>query len=479
MKKIVVFSAFAIFIMSAMGQKIKNPSVRKSEVPNCKITSVYIDSDKTTIDFNYKSKTSNSSICVGDNLFIRDNMTGQKYFLIKAINIPICPEKHNFKQIDESLQFSMDFQPIPQTCKEIDIIENLAGVGFNYYGVNIKVSNEPERMETRETRESMERMETIESIHSFKSDSKSNNLTLSLEGKFKNKGDALGDILYMIPAGTTVKVLGKENGYYKVNYNGDIGYLSELYFNSSQSQKTENNSTNQSKECKSYFKDGKTFQYFVHNGVSVTMQLSIENSYGKYYVAYVAIENLTGNSFNFNPDQITALFQNKGKESIGNVLSAADYMNKVNRRQAWNAALVAFGESSSANQAGHSSSSTNSTTSGYANSYGSISGYYGDTYGSVQGNITTYGNSTTQSNTKSYNGSAAYAAKQNAQRNINNFQNQQYQIRNVLNEGYLKLNTINNEERIVGQINIVYQNADKIKITIPVNGNNYDFWWGE
>ena len=92
MKKIVVFSALAIFIMSAMGQKIENPSVRKSEVPNCKITSVYIDSDKTTIDFNYKSKTSKSSICVGDNLFIRDNLTGQKYFLIKAINIPICPE---------------------------------------------------------------------------------------------------------------------------------------------------------------------------------------------------------------------------------------------------------------------------------------------------------------------------------------------------------------------------------------------------
>ena len=147
----------------------------------------------------------------------------------------------------------MDFQPIPQTCKEIDIIENLTGVGFNYYGVNIKVSNEPERMET------MERMETIESIHSFKSDSKSNNLTLSLEGKFKNKGDALGDILYTIPAGTTVRVLGKENGYYKVNYNGDIGYLSELYFNTSQSQKTENNSSNQRKECKSYFKDRNNF----------------------------------------------------------------------------------------------------------------------------------------------------------------------------------------------------------------------------
>ena len=48
-----------------------------------------------------------------------------------------------------------------------------------------------------------------------------------------------------------------------------------------------------------------------------------------------------------------------------------------------------------------------------------------------------------------------------------------------MNEGYLKLNTINNEERIVGQINIIYQNADKIRITIPVNGNNYDFWWGE
>lgn len=470
MKKTAFLIVFIIVTISVMGQKNENPAVRKSEVSNCEITSVFIGKDKTTVNFNYKSiniNTTGGLICINDNLFIRDNYTGQKYFLNKANNIPICPEKYNFKQIGESLQFSLDFQPIPQDCGEIDIIDNLTAAGFNFYGVNLKGSTK------------LERIETIERIEAFQNVSKGNKLTLSSEGKFRNKGDALGDILYRIPAGTEVSVYSKENGYYKVNHNGNIGYLSELYFIENNSGNTESKSSNQKKECKSYFKDGKTFQYYVHNGISVTMQLSIENSYGKYYIAYVAIENLTGNSFNFNPDQITAQFKNKGSQTSGVVLSSDDYMKKVNRRQAWNAALVAFGESNAANQAGYSSSSTKSTTSGYANSYGTASGYYGNTYGSVQGNSTTYGAATKQSNTKSYNGGTAYIAKQNAQNNINNYQDQQYQVRNVLNQGYLKLNTINNEERIVGQINIIYQNSDEIKITIPVNGNSYDFLWSD
>jgi antitoxin component YwqK of YwqJK toxin-antitoxin module len=309
------------------------------------------------------------------------------------------------------------------------------------------------------------------------------NLTLTSEGKFKNKGDALGDILYLIPAGSTVGVYGLENGYYKVNHNGKIGYLSELYFNkNSTNQTAKQTSAPQqekppTKERKTFYKDGKTFQYYVYNGISVTMHLSIEKNYGKYYVALIAIENLTGSPFNFDPTKIKAILYKNGKEEFKDALSAYDYMKKVNRRQSWNAALVAFGEASAANQAGYSSSRTTSTTSGYANSYGSASGYYGNTYGSFYGSSSTYGTATTNSTTQSYNGAAAYAAQQNASNNIRNYQNQQYQIRDVLNQGYLKMNTIDNEQRIIGQVNINYENADEIQIIIPVNGDYYEFDW--
>lgn len=233
----------------------------------------------------------------------------------------------------------------------------------------------------------------------------------------------------------------------------------------------------QTNKVKSYYKDGKTIQYYVGNGVSVSMQLSVEKSYGKYYVAYIAIENFTGKPFNFNPRDIIAILVKKDTIFAGKVLSAHDYLKKVRHKQNWNAAIVAFGESYNANKAGYSSSHTTSSTTGYANSYGSMSGYYGNAYGNIYGNSTTHGISTTQSNTQSYNGAAQYAAQQNAQRKINSYVNKQYQIKSVLNQGYLKLNTIFNKQRIVGEINIKYKNADKIKITVPVNGVHYDFWW--
>lgn len=226
-----------------------------------------------------------------------------------------------------------------------------------------------------------------------------------------------------------------------------------------------------------FYKDGNMYQYYIYGGISVTIHLSIEKNYGKYYVAYIAVENLTGKAFNFNPDNIKVTLIKNSEESIGEVLSNDEYMQKVDNRQATAAALVAFGEFSSANQAGHSSTTTTSTTSGYSNSYGNASGYYGKNQINISGSSSTHETETTKSNTKTYDGAINYAAKQNAQQNINDFQNEQYQIRNVLNQGYLKLNTIENEERIVGQINIKYKDSDKIKISIPINGANYDFWW--
>ena len=61
--------------------------------------------------------------------------------------------------------------------------------------------------------------------------------------------------------------------------------------------------------------------------------------------------------------------------------------------------------------------------------------------------------------------------------NINNYVNQLYNIKSVLNEGYLKTNTLENEQRIDGYINVGFQNAEKIYITVPINGINYGFEW--
>jgi antitoxin component YwqK of YwqJK toxin-antitoxin module len=308
-------------------------------------------------------------------------------------------------------------------------------------------------------------------------------LTLSSNGNLKNKGDFSGDILCFISEGTTVGVYGFENDYFKIYHNGYIGYISKYSFsendipnNSFVTSRVPTNIVSLTKR-NTLYKDGDAYQYYVNNGISVTMHLSIEKSYGKYYVAYITIENLTGESFMFNPNSISAeLKRNNGIEK-GEVLSSDEYLRKIKRRQNWNSALVAFAESYNASNAGYSSSYTKTNTSGYSNSYSNVYGAYGNSYVNLYGDTSTYGSYASNSSTQSYNGAAAYTAQQNAQRNINEFKNQQNQIKNVLNQGYLKRNTIFNNQLINGQINIKYKKADEISIIVSVNGDDYEFNW--
>lgn len=461
MKNITIIVVTILYSFQLTGQTIHNPLIRKSEVSYCEIQSITLSTEKTVVNFNYISPNTYKNggwVCAGDNFFIRDNETGRKYFLTKAIGIPICPEKHQFRNIGESLNFKLEFQPVPSSCNEIDIIENLSGKGFNYYGVSLK--NKEKIIN-----------QTNESIVYYS--------TLKKEGKMRTENNALSEIIYKIPSGTKVGVYSKEKGYYKINYNGIIGYLSELYigdYKTTQKPKDKKREI-QKKEIKTAYKDGSAYLYYVHNGISVTMTLTIEQKYGKYYIAYIAIENFSGKAFDFNPENIYARLVKNGITKDGQVLSHSEYIKKVGNRQAWNSALVAFGESYSASQAGYSSSSTNSTTTGFSNSYGSASGYYGNSYGSIYGSSSMSGTSTTRSNTQSYDGAANYAAQQNAQNNISNYQNQQYQIKDEINQGYLKRNTIYHQQRIFGAINIKFSRVDNLEIIVPVNGEDYVFPW--
>ncbi|SDD23331.1 hypothetical protein [Williamwhitmania taraxaci] len=474
MNKMILFFVICFSISQFINAQTYYPNINSQSEKNLKIKKVERSSSSTIIEFEY-FRTESKGIYIYLNppnsdgaYYIQAN--GIKFLLLSTEGIA-NKDAITIAYPNKQITFSAIFEPLPKSITKFDLIEGATGT-WNFYGIDNSNSDNsktnPDKINfSSKTTDTLyydskwKGVDTRGTASFYRIINLDNNSNISglvkdyyITGELQGKGDALFIDRYDDSNSKWKGIV------YTYSKNGET--LSE---------------TDMDKLCKSYYKDGKTFQYYVHNGISVTMHLSIERTYGKYYVAYVAIENLTGKSFNFNPETITAIMIKSGTETSGEVLSANEYMRKVNNRQAWNAALVAFGESSAANQAGYSSSTTTSSTSGYANSYGSASGYYGNTYGSVYGSSSTYGSATSRSNTQSYNGAANYAAQQNAQQNINNFQNQQYQIQNVLNQGYLKLNTIDNEQRIVGQININYKSADKIKVTIPVNGVNYDFWW--
>ncbi len=223
--------------------------------------------------------------------------------------------------------------------------------------------------------------------------------------------------------------------------------------------------------------NGKTTYYYKHKGLAVSFELSINNSYGKYYQMWFSIQNFTGSSILLNPNLISAT-SIIGKDRITRdleVLPYNEYIKKVNRNQNWQAFAVAFGNGLAASSAGYSRSTTTATASGVNRSYGSAYGQVGNTYGSIYGSSTSYSTVYGRSTTESYNGAAAYAAQQNANAQTEKFISDQYLIKNKISEGYLKVNSLTNQTEIVGFVNVKFVKSDNIKVSFPLNGELFVF----
>lgn len=55
--------------------------------------------------------------------------------------------------------------------------------------------------------------------------------TMKIEGKLRSSDSPISDFIKTIPANATIRVIGYKNGYWKVFYDGDTGYLNEMYLN--------------------------------------------------------------------------------------------------------------------------------------------------------------------------------------------------------------------------------------------------------
>lgn len=237
-KKSILITLNLILSISIFGQ-INNPNVTRKEVTYCDITKIEINSTNTIVHFKYKAPSTyvkGGWVCAGKDFFIRDSDTKKIYNLIKANNIPICPEKHNFDYQGQTLDFNLVFQPIASNTKQIDIIEDEVKGGFNFYGVELTTANNLAQ----------------------------GTKTLKSDGKFRKTDSPLSDVISIIPAGTSVKVLSFSGGYYKAEYKGQVGYLSELYFQSSDIGNKPSNSSSYSSSSSSTSKTWNEYNLKTH-----------------------------------------------------------------------------------------------------------------------------------------------------------------------------------------------------------------------
>lgn len=226
------------------------------------------------------------------------------------------------------------------------------------------------------------------------------------------------------------------------------------------------------------YKDGETWPYYNKNGIMIGMTNNEVRDYGKYFQIPIIISNNSMHPIEFNPEYITAtLIDDKEVEYILKVYSAEEYMRKVRRSQNWAMALNGLAEGLAAANAGYSTSTTNSSYSGYSSSYGNAYAYGtgGYAYGNYSGNSTYRGYST--STTTSYNGAAAYQAQVIANNRIAAYDNALLSERAAKDEGYLKRTTIYPGETISGYIHIERKKGISMNIDININGAIYSFPW--
>lgn len=231
-----------------------------------------------------------------------------------------------------------------------------------------------------------------------------------------------------------------------------------------------------------YLKNNILVQYVKAKDIVLTMYVQAIKEYGKYYMVNMDLQNFSGKSILFTLNNVTAegyiVQEGKPIKTIPlEVLSSYEYDKKVANKQAWNNFWVAFGEGMAASNAGYSASSTTYSGNSYTSAYGHAYGYAGNTYGYANAYGSAYTTTYGRSNTVAYNGAAAYAARQQANANVQAYASEQYEIRQQLNEGYVKNNTIQNKVEYSGFFNIKYKKIDHIKVDFLIDGISFPFFY--
>ena len=238
--------------------------------------------------------------------------------------------------------------------------------------------------------------------------------------------------------------------------------------------------------------EGRLIKTLEIENVEVTTSLrSVQRSDGKYYTFDIAVINKSAlkkvmkvNSFKAF---ITQLGKKKNKREELEILSNKEYQIKKKKRGNFRTILAAMGAGANAQDAGRKTSTTNtnvnSSTYGTSNTSADINAYnaYGLSTGSATVDATTNSYSNTNTNasstTNSYDGAAAYAARQNEERKLNEMMEKQKADKSKWNDMYLKSETLEAMESVSGLLNLKFKKGDLVDLIIYIGNIEFIFEW--
>ena len=204
------------------------------------------------------------------------------------------------------------------------------------------------------------------------------------------------------------------------------------------------------------YHDGRPWQFYFKNGITVALSNSVVRDYGKWHRIELSITNNSLTPIDFIPERDITSFSmddNAAPDSIRTlkVWSCDEYLKKVNRHQTWAAVLVGLSEGLATAGAGYSTSYT--------------TGYSSD------GGFSTY-------TTRSYSPAAASMASMASAERVANFGLAMEQEQNVKRMGYLKRNTIQPGETVTGFVHVDWKRGTRVYFIIDIEGAQYIYEWG-
>jgi hypothetical protein len=117
-------------------QAILKPNYGLKSHETLTIEKVELTRSATIVSFSIENKIDNGSFCVDRRTYIIDP-AGNRYRMISAAGIPLCPASYNFKTQGEILVFQLTFPRLPNEPAYINIIEECAEYCFSFYGVTL------------------------------------------------------------------------------------------------------------------------------------------------------------------------------------------------------------------------------------------------------------------------------------------------------------------------------------------------------
>lgn len=200
------------------------------------------------------------------------------------------------------------------------------------------------------------------------------------------------------------------------------------------------------------YRDGKPWEVYYKNGLTIALTSSVVRDYGKWHRIDLRLSNNSTTPIEFAPEINITAYSVDDLNQTNNlpVWSYNAYMKKVKRAQNWSAALMGISEGMAMAGTGYSTS----TTYGY----------------SSNGSYSTY-------TTTTYNPTAAYQANMASQQRIANFSQALQDEQNIKEMGYLKKNTIYPGETISGFVHVEWKRGNRVVFIINIEGAEYLYEW--